>query len=62
MKNRTFNSNWTELYFFTEDVPNNRPLCLVCQGTAAVHKAAKIKRHAEFVKTYPLGTMIRAAS
>lgn len=64
VENRTFNSNWTELYIFTEDIQNNRPQCLICQGTVAVHKAANIKRHhdtkhADFVQTFPLGTTKR---
>lgn len=63
MENRAFNSNWTELYVFTEDSQNNR---LICRGTVAAHKAANIKRHhdtklAHFVKTFPLGTPKRTA-
>ena len=42
---RTFQSAWTENYFFVEHY--SKPVCLICQTSIAVMKEFNVKRHYE---------------
>ena len=44
-ESRTFQSAWTEKYFFVERY--SKPVCLICQTSIAVMKKFNVKRHYE---------------
>ena len=44
-EDRTFQSAWTEKYFFVEHY--SKPVCLICQTSIAVMKEFNVKRHYE---------------
>ena len=44
-ESRTFQSAWTENYFFVEHY--SKPVCLICQTSIAVMKEFNVKRHYE---------------
>ena len=64
-ENRQWNVDFTENFCFILPSNTTRPLCLICQETVAVVKAANIRRHFEskhknFNETYPLKSSRRS--
>ena len=47
-ENRSFQTSWTEDFFFVlPDRPNARPVCIICHETVSVIKGSNVKRHFE---------------
>lgn len=58
-----FNTEWEQLYFFTEFKGKN--ICLLCNATVSVAKKGNIERHhktmhSTFEKMYPINSSIRS--
>lgn len=61
-ENRRFNPEWTVNFFFHE--VQGKPICLICNNSVAVNKAANLKRHytrshPDYDGRYPHGTARR---
>lgn len=62
-ENRAFQLQWTEEYFFIFIEKYANPICLICNETVAVNKAANLKRHynskhaAKYNREYPKGSL-----
>ena len=47
VKNQQYGEEWTEKVAFIPPPTSTRPMCLICQETAAVLKISNLKRHYE---------------
>src|SRR4029434_6245553 len=63
-KNREFKTEWTDKYAFVLPVGSTKPMCLICNETAALVKSGNVKRHyetkhAHLEQKYPQNSEVR---